>query len=90
MFQVITRDVCQEFERWTDALDATKALIPNCKWFQEIRIVEDRDVVWVYTRSHKYPQFVGAGTYDRLARRFVLETLEEDPTEAPEPEEPSR
>ncbi len=89
MFQVITRDVCQEFERWTDALDAAKALIPNCKWFQEIRIVEDRKVVWVYTRSHKYPQFVGAGTYNRLARRFVLETLEEDTTEAHEPEEPS-
>ncbi|MBW4419790.1 MAG: hypothetical protein KME13_11240 [Myxacorys californica WJT36-NPBG1] len=88
MFQVISRDVRQEFERWTDALNAAKALIPNCKWFQEIRIVEDRNVVWVYTRSHKYPQFVGAGTYNRLARRFVLETLEE-PTEAPEPEEPS-
>lgn len=88
MFQVITRDGSQAFERWTDALDAAKALIPKCKWFQDIRILEDQNVVWVYSRSHKYPQFVGAGTYDRLARRFVLETLEE-PTEAPEPEEPS-
>lgn len=89
MFQVITRDVSQEFERWTDALDAAKALIPDCKWFQDIRIVEDRSVVWVYSRSHKYPQFVGAGTYDRLARRFVLETLEsEGAVETSEHEEP--
>jgi hypothetical protein len=77
MFRVITRDFSQEFDRWIDALDAAKSLIPQCKWFQEIRILENGEMVWVYTRSHKYPQFIGAGTYDRLARRFLLESAEE-------------
>jgi hypothetical protein len=77
MFRVITRDFSQEFDRWIDALDVAKSLIPQCKWFQEIRILEKGEMVWVYTRSHKYPQFIGAGTYDRLARRFLLESAEE-------------
>lgn len=77
MFRVITRDFSQEFDRWIDALDAAKSLIPQCKWFQEIRILEKGEMVWVYSRSHKYPQFIGAGTYDRLAHRFLLETAEE-------------
>jgi hypothetical protein len=76
MFRVITRDFSQEFDRWIDALDVAKSLIPQCKWFQEVRILENGEMVWVYTRSHKYPQFIGAGTYDRLARRFLLETTE--------------
>ncbi|NDJ18852.1 hypothetical protein [Myxacorys almedinensis] len=88
MFQVITRDGSQRFDRWTDALDAAKLLIPQCKWFQEIRILEEGQMVWVYSRSHKYPQFIGAGTYDRLARQFVLETLEEGTVEASDSEEP--
>jgi hypothetical protein len=77
MFRVITRDFSQEFDCWIDALDVAKSLIPQCKWFQEIRILEKGEMVWVYTRSHKYPQFIGAGTYDRLARRFLLESAEE-------------
>lgn len=77
MFRVITRDFSQEFDRWIDALDVAKSLIPQCKWFQEIRILENGEMVWVYSRSHKYPQFIGAGTYDRLARQFLLETTED-------------
>jgi hypothetical protein len=77
MFKVVTRNIIQEHVRWVDALEAAKALIPDCKWFQDIRILDEGELVWVYSRSHKYPQFVGAGTYDRLARLFLLETAVE-------------
>lgn len=68
----------QTFERWTDALDAAKALMPQCKGlFQDVRILEGNDVVWVYSRSHKYPMYMGPRSYDRLAKRFILEAMEE-------------
>ncbi|NJK53037.1 MAG: hypothetical protein HC936_09860 [Leptolyngbyaceae cyanobacterium SU_3_3] len=77
MFKVITPKLSQSFDRWTDALDMARSLMSECKWFDEIRILEDGALVWTYSKSHKYPQFIGAGTYDRLARRFLLEaTLE--------------
>lgn len=64
----------REFERWTDALDAGNSLKPKCKsLFQDIRILEDGELIWVYSRSHFYPQYIGAGVYDRLARLFLLE-----------------
>lgn len=89
MFTVVTRNFSQAFDRWIDALEAAKSLIPQCKWFQDIRIFEQKELVWVYSRSHKYPQFVGAGTYDRLAKRFLLETAESENTvETPKTEEP--
>lgn len=78
MFKVVTRDVLQEHVRWIDALEAAKSLIPQCKWFQDIRIFDENELVWIYSRSHKYPQFIGAGTYDRLARLFLLETAVEE------------
>jgi len=78
MFKVITRDFSQEFERWTDALEAAKSQIPNCKgWTDQIRITLCDELVWLYTREHKYPKYMGAGTYDRLARLFIQEALEE-------------
>lgn len=78
MFKVITKDYTQEFERWTDALEAANALKPQCKSLaQDIRIFLEDELVWVYSRSHKYPMYIGAGTYDRLARLFVLEAVEE-------------
>ncbi len=84
MFKVIAPKFSQEFDRWIDALAHAKALMPKCKWFDEVRILEKGEVVWLYTRWHKYPQFIGAGVYDRLARRFVLETTTDLPEESEE------
>lgn len=82
MFKVLTRGFSQEFERWTEALDTANDLIPQCRgWFDEIRILEQGQLVWVYTRWHKYPQYVGPGTYNRLARRFLLENTLEPPSD---------
>ena len=68
----------REFERWTDALYHAKSLIPQCRsLFEDIRIFVGKELVWVYSRSHKYPQYVGAGNYDRLARLFIAEAMEE-------------
>ena len=80
MFRVKTKGFDQEYDRWTDALDQANSLIPTCKGlFGEVRILEKGELVWTYTRSHKYPMYIGAGVYDRLARRFVLEnTIEPD------------
>ncbi len=78
MFRVATRGVSQEFERWTDALEAGKVLIPQCKsLLQDIRIFDGDQLVWVYSRSHTFPQFVGAGSYNRLARMFIAEAISE-------------
>jgi hypothetical protein len=74
MFKVVTRGFSQEFERWTEALDTANGLIPQCRgWFDELRIFEKGQVIWIYTRWHKYPQYIGPGTYNRLAQRFLLE-----------------
>lgn len=78
MFRVATRGTSQEFERWTDALEAGKALIPQCKsLLQDIRIFDEDQLVWIYSRSHTFPQFVGAGNYNRLARMFIAEAIAE-------------
>jgi hypothetical protein len=78
MFKVVTRGYSQEFERWTDALNAANALKPTCKsWLQDIRIFLQGELIWVYSRSHTHPQYIGAGTYNRLARLFVQEAMEE-------------
>lgn len=77
MFRVFSKNCDRDFERWTDALYYAKSLIPQCKsLFEDIRIFYREDLIWIYSRSHKYPQFIGAGTYDRLARLFVLENTE--------------
>ncbi len=68
------KDYDREFERWTDALDAGNLLKPKCKsLLQDIRIFENSELIWIYSRSHTYPQYIGAGVYDRLARQFLLE-----------------
>jgi hypothetical protein len=83
MFKVVSRDYSQEFERWTDALNAANELKPTCKnWLQDIRIFDGSDLIWVYSRSHHYPQYIGAGTYDRLARLFLFETMLEEELKA--------
>lgn len=79
MFTVITKDFNQEFERWTDALDTANRLKPKCKsLLQDIRILDDGELIWIYSRSHRYPQYIGPGTYDRLARLFVFEAMLEE------------
>lgn len=77
MFKVMTRGFSQEFERWTDALNSAKSLQPKCKsLFEDIRVFDGDDLVWVYSRSHTYPQYVGSGTYRRLAFLFLQEAQE--------------
>ncbi len=86
MFKVVTRDISQTFERWTDALDAAKALIPECKsWTQDIRIYLCDELIWLYSKEYKYPQYIGPGTYNRLAQLFIQETLEAEGAEQPQP-----
>jgi hypothetical protein len=78
MFKVITRNYSEQFERWTDALEAANALRPQCNWLQDIRIFDEDDLVWVYSRLHRYPQYIGPGTYNRLARLFIFEAMLEE------------
>ena len=79
MFRVITPKFDQQYSRWTDALESAKSLIPQCKsLLEDIRIYDGEEIIWVYSRSHKYPQYIGAGTYNRLANLFIQETLEEE------------
>ncbi|WP_404788759.1 hypothetical protein [Altericista sp. CCNU0014] len=78
-FKVSAQNFEQSFERWIDALEMAKSLIPSCKGlFGQVKVLEDGKLVWAYDRFHRYPQFFGAGTYKRLARRFVLETMEDE------------
>jgi hypothetical protein len=82
-FLVTAPDITQSFERWVDALAAAKALIPACKGlFQEVRILEQGQLVWVYDRFHRHPQFVGPGTYYRLGRLFLEEAAADAQMEA--------
>ena len=80
MFRVMsTMGHDAEYERWIDGLEAAKALMPDCRgWTDEIRIFDEGELVWSYTRSHKYPQFIGPGTYNRLARLFLQEAAEDE------------
>lgn len=88
MFKVVMPGFSQEFDRWTDALDTAKSLIPQCKsWTQDIRIFLCDELVWVYSRSHKYPQYIGAGMYDQLARLFIQETLEAEAASSEDPQD---
>jgi hypothetical protein len=85
MFKVITKDFSQEFDRWTDALNTAKSLIPQCKsWTQDIRIYLCDELIWLYSKEYKYPQYIGAGTYNRLANLFIQETLEDETDKSPE------
>ena len=92
MFRVLTRGYSEEFERWTDALEVANSLKPKCQsWLQDIRIYDGEDLIWVYSRSHAYPQYIGAGTYNRLARLFIEEAIaEESPSKPSERANPSQ
>lgn len=79
MFRVIAAGNQETFSRWTDALNKANSLIPNCKsFFKDIRIYYGEELIWVYSRLHKYPQYIGAGTYNKLARLFLAEATEEE------------
>lgn len=91
MFRVFTKDYDCQFERWTDALDTGNSLKSKCKnLLQDIRIFEDGELIWVYSRSHTHPQYLGAGVYNRLARRFLLENAETIEVEVPDVESSNR
>ena len=78
MFRVVAGGFSQEFERWIDAVHTANSLKPNCKsWFVDIRIFDEENLVWVYSLSHTYPQYIGSGTYKRLALLFLQEAAEE-------------
>jgi hypothetical protein len=86
MFKVIAPGFSQEFERWTDALETANSLKPSLKrWTEDIRIFLFDELIWIYSRSHKYPQYIGAGMYDRLARLFVQEAIEAEAGESKKP-----
>ena len=77
-FTVITRGFKQEFERWTDALETANGLKPQLKsWFVDIRIFDGKDLVWMYSKLRAHPEYIGPGTYDRLARLFMAEGRQE-------------
>lgn len=79
MFRVATRGFSQEFERWTDAVNTANLLKPKCKtWLEDIRIFDGESLVWVYSLSHTYPQYIGPGTYKRLAILFLQEAVAEE------------
>ena len=83
-FTVITRGFKQEFERWTDALETANGLKPQLKsWFVDIRIFDGKDLVWMYSKLRAHPEYIGPGTYDRLARLFMTEGRQQSASRHP-------
>jgi dihydropteroate synthase len=74
-FTVVTKNFKESFDRWVDALETANQLRPKLKsWFVDIRIFDGDDLVWMYSKLRAFPEYIGPGTYDRLARQFVLES----------------
>ncbi|MEL6938217.1 MAG: dihydropteroate synthase [Cyanobacteria bacterium J06598_1] len=77
-FKIVTPGYEEEFERWTEALEKANSMKSSLKsWFKDIRILEDGRPVWVYGRGRSHPEYLGPGTYDRLARLFITEAQDE-------------
>ncbi|MGD1899325.1 MAG: dihydropteroate synthase [Phormidesmis sp.] len=73
-FKVVTPGYEETFERWTEALEKANSMKSSLKsWFKDIRILEDGRPVWVFGRGRSHPEYLGPGTYDRLARLFITE-----------------
>ncbi|MEL6579972.1 MAG: hypothetical protein AAFQ14_09470 [Cyanobacteria bacterium J06621_12] len=90
MFRVMTPGFEESYERWTDALNQANSLIPQCKGlFKDVRIYYGENLIWLYSRSHKYPQYIGAGVYDKLARLFISEAMEEEAANNSDPDSDS-
>ncbi|MEO1445300.1 MAG: dihydropteroate synthase [Cyanobacteria bacterium J06635_11] len=86
-FKVVTPGFEQAFERWTDALEKANSMKSSLKsWFKDIRILEGSQsqwrLVWVFGRGRSHPEYLGPGTYDRLARLFIEEAQQEAQAEA--------
>lgn len=74
-FTVVTRNFRQEFERWTDALEIANQLRGQLKsWFTDVRVFDDGELVWMYSKLRAHPEYIGPGTYGRLVRLFVAES----------------
>ncbi|NEP19436.1 MAG: dihydropteroate synthase [Leptolyngbya sp. SIO4C1] len=83
-FTVVTKGFKQQFDRWTDALDTANRLKSELKsWFVDIRIFNDENLVWMYSKLRAHPEYIGPGTYDRLVQLFVAEAQAESLTRAP-------
>ncbi|KPQ34489.1 MAG: dihydropteroate synthase FolP [Phormidesmis priestleyi Ana] len=85
-FKVVTPGFEQTFERWTDALAKANSMKSSLKsWFKDIRILENGagekaaswQTVWTFGRGRSHPEYLGPGTYDRLARLFIAEAQQE-------------
>lgn len=81
-FKVVTPGFEQGYERWTDALEKANSMKSSLKsWFKDIRILERSErgwvPVWVFGRGRSHPEYLGPGTYDRLARLFIEEGQKE-------------
>ncbi|MEL7358476.1 MAG: dihydropteroate synthase [Cyanobacteria bacterium J06560_6] len=85
-FKIVTPGYEEKFERWTDALEVANSMKSSLKsWFKDIRILEEVGTgvgagvgtrwtpVWVFGRGRSHPEYLGPGTYDRLARLFIAE-----------------
>ncbi len=77
-FKVVTPGYEEAFERWTDALEQANSMKSSLSsWFKDIRILEDTGrgwtPIWTYGRGRSHPEYLGPGTYDRLARLFIAE-----------------
>ena len=84
-FKVIAKDFSQTFVRWTDAVHMANSLKPKLKgWLSDIRILEGEEVVWVYSKSHTHPMYLGPGTYERLAKLFMQEAMAEAAANQPQ------
>jgi hypothetical protein len=79
MFRVFARGSFQQFQRWTDAVNTANSLKSQCKsLFEDIRIYDGKDLVWVYSKDYPYPQYIGPGTYKRLAMLFLHEAIAQE------------
>ncbi len=81
-FKIVTPGYEEVFERWTDALEIANSMKSSLKsWFKDIRILESDSAgwrpVWVFGRGRSHPEYLGPGTYDRLARLFIAEAQAE-------------
>ena len=83
-FTVVTRNFREEYERWTDALDKANELRGQLKsWFTDIRVFDDGELVWMYSKLRAHPEYIGPGTYGRLVRQFVVESEAEQSQRSP-------
>ncbi|MGD1866918.1 MAG: dihydropteroate synthase [Phormidesmis sp.] len=81
-FKIVTPGYEEVFERWTDALEVANSMKSSLKsWFKDIRILEETGTgwtpIWTFGRGRSHPEYLGPGTYDRLARLFIEEAQTE-------------